>query len=47
MTFLDLVTFVMDRGGGFGCVLFVVLLLRVRVQVTWTRGVDFRVTVRF
>ncbi|EPW5429177.1 TPA: hypothetical protein ACMDOZ_002302 [Vibrio cholerae] len=47
MTFLDLVTFVMDRGGGLGCVLFVVLLLRVRVQVTWTRGMDFRVIVRF
>ncbi|EOX3117797.1 hypothetical protein ACPFMY_000636 [Vibrio cholerae] len=47
MTFLELVTFVMDRGGGLGCVLFVVLLLRVRVQVTWTRGMDFRVIVRF
>ncbi|MDK9790055.1 hypothetical protein [Vibrio sp. D431a] len=46
MTVLDLLTLVLDRGGGLGTVLFVVLLLRVRVTVTWTRAQGLRLGLR-
>ncbi|ELP5902717.1 hypothetical protein QTV49_004761 [Vibrio vulnificus] len=46
MTVLDLLTLVLDRGGGLGTVLLVVLALRLRVTLAWTRGRGFRVTVR-
>jgi hypothetical protein len=47
MTVLDLLTLVLDRGGGLGAVLLVVVLFRLRVTVAWTRTTGLRFTVRF
>lgn len=46
MAVLDLLTLVFDRGGGFGTVLLVVVLLRLRVSVTWSRDHGLKLGLR-
>lgn len=45
-TLFDLVLAVLDRGGGLGVVLVVVLGFRLRVTVNWTRATGLRFEVR-
>lgn len=43
---LDLATVALDRGGGLGTLLLLVLVVRLRVTLAWSRARGFRVMVR-
>ncbi|CAH7426481.1 hypothetical protein VCHA53O466_50464 [Vibrio chagasii] len=44
---LDLTLAVLDRGGGLGVALLVVVVVRLRVTVAWSRAHGLRVALRF